>query len=273
MPEHVELQVEGRGVRLEYARILAADDGAPLIVFLHEGLGSLSMWGDWPQRLCRATNTRGLVFSRYGYGHSTPRPTGNWPSDYLELEARVMLPALFAALDIQPEKEKVILFGHSDGGTIALLHSAMFPHTLAATIVLAPHEFVEEVGTQRIKTLQQGFNGSSLARMLKEHHADPTGVFRGWSELWVADRYRDWNIEHWLSRITCPLMVAQGAQDQYGTLEQVHAVTRAVPHAESVILENCRHIPHQEQPEALLNHVRRFLSLHELVDLLAASDS
>lgn len=265
MSEQIAIQNGEHVVTLEYVRIQAEEDDVPIIVFLHEGLGSLSMWSDWPERLCRATNMRGLVFSRYGYGNSSPRPDEPWPIDYLEHEAKFMLPALFAALDITPDRDKVILFGHSDGGTIALLYAAAFPAGLSAAIVLAPHEFVEEMGTQRIAHLQRGFSGSELAKLLAQHHTDPSGVFSGWSELWLSERYQDWSIEHCLSVIACPLLVVQGEQDQYGTVEQVNAIVRAVPHATSILLESCRHIPHQEQPDTLLQHVKDFFSAYKAV--------
>lgn len=268
MPEFVELQIDGHKVHLEYKRIPSPRQGAPLIVFLHEGLGSLSMWGDWPERLCCEANAAGLVFSRYGYGNSTPRTSHPWPTDYLEHEAQVMLPALLEALGINPREEKLILFGHSDGGSISLLYAAAYPDQASAVIAIAPHEFVEDVGRARIASLKSRFYESPLADILSAHHADPLGVFRGWSELWLSSRFRDWNIEERLARITSPLLVVQGAQDQYATLRQVHAVTHRVPHAASVILDNCRHIPHQEQPDKLLQHVCSFLSAFDVRNVI-----
>lgn len=271
MTDRVVLPIEGNELTIEYKRIAARHAAAPLIVFLHEGLGSLSMWEDWPDRLCRATGASGLVFSRYGYGKSTRRTDKEWPTDYLEKEAQVMLPALFDALGIDPAKERVILFGHSDGGTISLLYAAAYPDHPSAVIVLAPHEFVEEMGTARITQLKQAFHSNGLADKLSKHQPDAQAVFTGWSELWLSPRYRDWNIEERLGRITCPLLAVQGAQDQYGTLEQIRAITLRVPQAECVILENCRHVPHQEQPEQLLVHTKRFLASHALLSLSTAT--
>jgi pimeloyl-ACP methyl ester carboxylesterase len=271
MTDHVVLRIEGTERNIEYKRISAQHPAAPLIVFLHEGLGSLSMWEDWPDRLCQATGAAGLVFSRYGYGKSTLRTDKEWPTDYLEQEARVMLPALFDALEINPKKEKVILFGHSDGGTISLLYSAAYPDLPSAVVVLAPHEFVEEMGTARIAQLKRGFHSNGLAEKLSKHQPDAHAVFTGWSELWLSPRYRDWNIEDCLGRITCPLLAVQGAQDQYGTLEQIRTIMRHVPQAECVILEDCRHVPHQEQPEQLLLHTQRFLASHTLLSLSIAT--
>lgn len=258
--ERVVIDAGKGAIELEIQWIARERRDARLIVFLHEGLGSVAIWGDWPQRLCDATGCRGLVFSRYGYGHSTPRPANqDWPHDYLEYEAKIALPALFAALGIDPMRDQPILFGHSDGGTIALLFAAAFPNIPAAIVILAPHVFTEAVGRARILQLQKSYDNGALREKLAQLHDDPDGVFWGWSRLWVAPDYQPWNITALLSSIACPVLMVQGRQDQYGTLDQLEAIKEQVPHAHILVLEECRHVPHLEQPQALLAATAGFL--------------
>lgn len=235
--------------------------GARLIVFLHEGLGSLAAWGGWPRKLCEAAGCRGLVFSRYGYGRSQRRPPHqDWPTDYLGVEAREHLPALFKALAIDPAREAPILFGHSDGATIGLQYAAAFPQAVAAIIVLAPHLFVEQIARARIEQLQQGWQDGRLRARLAQLHDDPEGVFMGWSGCWLAQVFQGWTISDTLAAIRCPTLAVQGTLDQYGTLEQLFELGRQAPHAELLMLDACRHIPHEELPEAVRDAVVDFLS-------------
>jgi pimeloyl-ACP methyl ester carboxylesterase len=256
----VAVPLEDRTIELEIERISPERTSAPLIVFLHEGLGSIAMWGDWPDRLCEATGCRGLVFSRYGYGNSALRTMGQkWPIDYMEQEATDILPALFEVLGIDVAIDKPILFGHSDGGTIALLHAAAFPSSVAAIVTVAPHVFVEEIGMARIAHLRQTYATGKLRGKLRPFHRDPDSVFRGWSDLWLSEEFRSWSITGLLPAIACPVLAVQGEQDQYGTLEQVYAIQRLVPQTQLVILDDCRHVPHQDQPQTLLNAVAAFV--------------
>jgi pimeloyl-ACP methyl ester carboxylesterase len=260
LPQRIEVQVSDGVHELEFRWIAPERNAAPLIIFLHEGLGSLAIWEDWPQRLCDAAGCRGLVYSRYGYGHSSQRPQQqDWPHDYLEREAREILPAFLQALGVDTAREKIILFGHSDGGTIALLYAAAFPQAVACVITLAAHVFTESIGHARISYLQSVWQTGGLREKLARLHADPDGVFHGWSKLWLAADFQSWNITSALATITCPVLTVQGRQDQYGTLVQLDAIKRQVPQAEILVLENCRHVPHQEQPQALLEACTRFL--------------
>jgi pimeloyl-ACP methyl ester carboxylesterase len=235
--------------------------GARLIVFLHEGLGSLAGWGDWPRTLCAAAGCRGLLFSRYGYGRSQRRPPGEaWTFDYLGIEAREHLPALLKALAIDPAREALTLFGHSDGATIALQYAAAFPQGAAAVIVLAPHLFVEPIARTRIEQMRQRWPDGRLRARLARLHDDPEGVFMGWSGFWVAPRFQDWNVGGELATIRCPALAIQGKLDQYGTLEQLFELQRRVPHAELLMLEGCHHVPHEEQSGTVREAVVEFLS-------------
>jgi pimeloyl-ACP methyl ester carboxylesterase len=259
--QHIAITVEGRPVRIDYAWIAAERQDAPLIVFLHEGLGSAAMWGDWPRALCEATGCRGLVYSRYGYGGSQKRPDSaqGWPVDYMEREAREHLPALFGALGVDAARERPVIFGHSDGATIALLYAAAFPRHVRAAVVLAPHVFTEPVARERIERLRENWSDGRLAAHLASLHGDPEGVFEGWSECWLSPAFRNWNVTAAIGTIGCPLLALQGRQDQYGTLEQLDEIQRRVPHAELLILDHCRHVPHEEHPGAVLGAVTAFL--------------
>jgi pimeloyl-ACP methyl ester carboxylesterase len=236
-------------------------EGGRLIVFLHEGLGSLAGWGDWPRQLCEATGCRGLVFSRYGYGHSQQRlMRGAWPADYLDVEAHEHVPALLRALGIDVAAEPPVLFGHSDGATIALEYAAAYPRAASAVIVLAPHLFVEPVAVARIAQLRETWSDGPLRGKLALLHDDPEGVFMGWSGCWTAPSFAGWHIGATLATLRCPVLAIQGTQDQYGTLEQLFELKRRVPHAELLMLEGCRHVPHEEQPDAVRGEVLGFLA-------------
>lgn len=257
------IAVDGISVTLEYEWIGSSLAQAPLVVFLHEGLGAAAQWDDWPRRLCMALGWRGLLYSRYGYGASQARPTADdgWPLDYMEREAREHLPALFAALGIDPAHEHPVLVGHSDGATIALLYAAAFPHHPRATVVLAPHVFAESVARERIARLRAAHGAPSrLAEHLATLHDDPGGVFEGWSRRWVSSAFSGWNVAPAIESIACPLLVIQGRQDQFGTLAQLDEIKRRVPHAELLVVEDCRHVPHEEHGEAVLQQVVRFLN-------------
>jgi pimeloyl-ACP methyl ester carboxylesterase len=253
----VQIAVDGEVVGLEVALI---GSGPRLIVFLHEGLGSLGGWSDWPRALCAAAKCRGLVYSRYGYGHSSIRPPGTpWPHDYLDIEARAYLPALLRALGIDALRDPPILFGHSDGATIALQYAAAFPDAAAAVIVLAPHLFVEPVARARIAQLRDRWNDGRLRARLAQLHDDPDGVFMGWSGCWLDPAFAHWHISATLGSIACPALAIQGTLDQYGTLEQLDDLQRNVPHAELLALEGCHHVPHEEQPDAVREAVVQWL--------------
>jgi pimeloyl-ACP methyl ester carboxylesterase len=265
MSEAVRVKLpDGGSVALEVELIASERTDAPLMVFLHEGLGSAGAWDGWPQALCAAAGCRGLVYSRCGYGRSQALPLapGGWPVDYMEREARVVLPALFDALAIDAGCERPLIFGHSDGATIALLYAAAFPQRVGALIVAAPHVVVEDIARERIGRLQASWGDGRLAERLARLHDDPEAVFKGWSGCWLAPGFRDWDISADLDSITCPVLAVQGAQDQFGTLEQLERIKRHVPQAELLVLDDCRHVPHEEQPQAVLDAVVAFLSRH-----------
>ena len=253
----VELDWHGRPLSLEYQWVGSDDASRPVVVFLHEGLGSVAMWKDFPQRFCDEHRLRGLVYSRYGYGKSTPRLANErWAPDFMHRQAREVLPALLDALGI----ERPWLFGHSDGGSIALLHAASFAEYLRGVIVLAPHIFVEDISVTSIAAAREAYLSQGLRERLARYHADVDSAFRGWNDIWLDPAFRDWNIEAELARISCPVLAVQGEDDEYGTLEQVYGIARKAPQTEVLVLPQCGHSPHRDQPAALSREAGRFIS-------------
>jgi pimeloyl-ACP methyl ester carboxylesterase len=231
-------------------------------VFLHEGLGSVSMWRDFPRRLTEALQCRGLVYSRPGYGQSTPRRHDErWSPDFMHRQAHELLPALFGALQIDTSTDQPWLLGHSDGGSIALLHAARFPQRVKGLIVLAPHILVEDVSITSIRAARSAYETTDLRERLARHHDDPDSAFRGWNDVWLSPAFRDWSIEGEIGAIDCPLLAIQGLDDEYGTLEQVRGIARRVPQTQLLELPSCGHSPHRDQPEAVVRAVGSFMQL------------
>ncbi len=248
--EFLELGWNGKRVHIEHEWLGRERAGRPLLVFLHEGLGSRSMWRDFPQRLCDAGNLRGLVYSRPGYGRSTPRAHDErWGVDFMHRQAHELLPTLLRALRID---EKPWLFGHSDGGSIALLHAARFPDAVAGVVALAPHVFVEDVSVQSITRTREAFASTELPQRLARHHDDVGSAFWGWNDIWLDPGFCAWNIEAELQTIRCPLLAMQGVDDEYGTLEQIRRIQRRLPATHLLELGECGHSPHRDQPEKVI---------------------
>ena len=243
-------------LRIEHEWVGPTEADLPVMVFLHEGLGSVAMWRDFPARLCEAAGARGLVYSRPGYGRSTPRPADErWRPDFMHRQAREVLPALLATLGVQ----QPWLFGHSDGGTIALLYAAAFPQSLRGAIVLAPHILVEEVSVRSIELAREAYLQTDLKQRLARYHDDVDSAFWGWNDIWLDPRFRAWSIEEEISGIRCPVLAVQGVDDEYGTMEQVRGIARRVPRTELLELEDCGHSPHKDQPDAVIAAVTRFV--------------
>ena len=259
----VDIPFDGRTVSIEYGWIAPARTAAPLVVFLHEGLGSLSMWKDYPERLCNAGGYRGLVFSRAGYGRSTRRaPDEHWPVDFMHAQAREVLPRLFERLRVGADGTKPWLCGHSDGGSIALIHAADFPAAVAGVVAVAPHVFVEDLSIRSIAAAREAYRSTDVKVRLARYHDDPDSAFWGWNDIWLDPRFRAWSIEAMLRHLRCPILAVQGEDDEYGTLAQMEAIRRGVPRAEVVVLSDCGHSPHRDQPEALTRAVVDFIVRH-----------
>ena len=256
----VTVSVDGRTADIEYGWVGSAGTAAPLLVFLHEGLGSLAAWKDFPARLCEAADVRGLVWSRPGYGRSTPRAPGErWGVDFMHRQAESVLPALLGALGVAPP---YALLGHSDGGSIALIHAARFPGRVAAAVVVAPHIRTEPFGLAAIREARAAYLHGDLRQRLGRYHADADSAFRGWNDIWLDPAFESWNIEALLPCIRCPLLAVQGLGDEYGTLEQIRGIARRVPRTELLELTDCGHSPHRDRPEALIAAATDFIHRH-----------
>lgn len=242
--------VQGR--RLEYVRLTARAPlpDRPPIVFLHEGLGSISLWRDFPQRVADATGCEAIVFSRYGYGQSTPRDGTPREVRYMHDEALLALPEFLQQLGL----EDFILFGHSDGSSIALLHGADGVPPPRGMIVMAPHVRVEDVTIAGIEAATEAYRTTTLRERLGRHHRDVDSVFASWSDIWLSPAFRAWNIEACLPRITCPILAIQGEEDEYGTMAQVDLIKAQTGSArvELLKLPQCGHSPQRDQPEAVI---------------------
>jgi pimeloyl-ACP methyl ester carboxylesterase len=238
-------------VRIEYRWIHAGRSDAPIALFLHEGLGSIALWKDWPRVLCDRLNCRGLVYSRAGYGKSTPRKQGEkWPIEFLHHQARDVLPELLDALNIDDrERKRMWLIGHSDGGTIALLYASAFPDALAGLAVMTPHVLVEDMTIEAIRQVRNSYEQGSLRDKLAPYHDNIDSAFYGWNDAWLTPAFRDWNIVDELRTITRPLLVIQGHEDEYASMIQLDEIKRAVPHAQLLKLSPCRHSPHRDAPD------------------------
>jgi len=243
--------------RLEYVRLPSAHprEGVPAIVFLHEGLGSVAMWRDFPQKVADATGCEAVVYSRAGYGRSDP---AKLPRDtrYMHDEGLDVLPALLAALEI----DRPILFGHSDGGSIALICAGGTDTKLSGVVVLAPHVMVEGISVASIADAKVAWQTTDLPTRLGKHHADVEAAFRGWNDIWLHPEFRAWNIEEYVPRIACPVLAIQGEDDEYGTMAQIDRIAAHGRDVELVKLADCRHSPHKDQPEAVIEAVGEFVN-------------
>ena len=249
-----DVQVDGH--RLEARLHPPRDAGAPWIVFLHEGLGSARQWKDFPARLAAMTGCGFLVYSRWGYGGSDPRPRP-WPMDFLERETGVVLPALLDAAGIV----RPVLFGHSDGATIALMHAADRPDGVRGVVSEAAHVMLEQVGVQGITRARDRFlHGDLRARLQRQHGDHVEDTVLGWTENWLRPDLREWDIRARLREVICPVLVIQGRDDDFGTLDQVDAIVDHVGGpAEKLILDDCGHIPHREKAREVMAAAARFI--------------
>jgi pimeloyl-ACP methyl ester carboxylesterase len=248
-----EATVDGR--RLETLMFAPRTADRPTIVMLHEGLGSVAMWKDFPQRVADRTGCGVFVYSRYGYGGSD-RLEEKRPVEYMHHEAEV-LPLLLKEVEI----EHPILLGHSDGGSIALIYAGTYPDSPRGLILEAPHIFVEDLSVESIAKAKTLYQTTDLAKKLGRYHRDADATFWGWNDIWLDPPFRSWNIESYLDRIQCPVLVIQGRDDEYGTTRQMEAIQNGVPFAQLQLLANCGHSPHRDQPEATMDRIERFIAL------------
>jgi pimeloyl-ACP methyl ester carboxylesterase len=240
--------------RIEYERVDVGRSDRPVLVFLHEGLGSVAMWKDFPSRVAHATGCSAVAYSRYGYGNSDPLIGARTPA-YMHDEAKTALPLFLDSLAI----EKPILIGHSDGGSIALIHAGARVRPLTAVVTFAAHVLVEDLSVASIAAAKVAYETTDLRTKLARYHADVDSAFWGWNRIWLAPEFRDWNIESYLPGIDCPVLAIQGEDDEYGTMEQMRRIGAQVRDVELLSLEDCRHSPHRDQPEAVVQAITRFV--------------
>ena len=240
--------------RIEYERIGATRAARRTLVFLHEGLGSIAMWRDFPERVAHTTGCDAIVYSRHGYGNSDPL-TEPRTVRYMHDEAQFVLPRLLDLLAI----DRPILIGHSDGGSIALIHAGSGARAVSAVVTLAAHVLVEDVSVASIAAAKTAYETTDLRERLARYHADVDSAFWGWNRIWLAPEFRDWNLEEYLPRIQCPVLAIQGAEDEYGTMEQMRRIDAGIDDVELLMLADCRHSPHRDQPDAVLAAIGGFV--------------
>ena len=256
--------IQLKQAQLEVVQI-GAPDGADTakapIVFLHEGLGSVAMWksrtGFWPEQVCAATGRAGVVYSRRGYGQSQDiddvRGVNRLPADYMHHEAWQVLPDLLEALNVK----NPVLLGHSDGGTIALLHAAR--HPLSACIVMAPHVIAEDVSIAAIEAMREVFVSGDLRKRLSRFHAHVDTAFWQWNDVWLSPAFRSFDIRHDCTNIACDVLALQGVDDAYGTMQQIDDIQPSSGRITRYAVPACGHSPHRDQPEEVLKKVLSFL--------------
>ncbi|WP_118950044.1 alpha/beta fold hydrolase [Taibaiella helva] len=246
-----------------------AENSRGTIMFLHDSLGSVSLWRSFPSVLGQATGCSVLLYDRRGYGLSSPfAPDYQRQTDYMETEAELLIALMEACSIKQP-----ILFGHSDGGTIALLAAAKYPAAVNSVITEGAHIFVEDLTLDGIERAKEQWAITSLKERLEKYHGDKTtAMFNAWTETWLSPGYRDWNIEHFLPQITCPVLVIQGAEDEYGTLAQVDGIVQqASGPAERCIVVNAGHSPHKQSELWLAERCYTFLEQQGCLEHLPES--
>jgi pimeloyl-ACP methyl ester carboxylesterase len=251
-------RIEVNGVRLEVQRIEGRVGTLSPVVFLHEGLGSVAMWRDWPAQVCAATGRAGIVFSRCGYGDSDAvsdvRASGRLGPDYMHREAFDVLPALLAQLGVR----RPVLLGHSDGGSIALLHASR--HALAACVVMAPHVIVEDLSIRSIAQAREAYESGDLRERLRRYHADVDSAFWQWNDVWLSEAFRSFDIRPQCRDIEAPVLALQGEDDPYGTRRQIDEIAPTRGRFEQHLLARCGHSPHRDRPDETRELVAQFLA-------------
>jgi len=239
---------------IEYQRMPAKKKDRPTLVFLHEGLGCVAQWRDFPRRVAEATGCAALIYSRYGHGQSDvcDAPRG---VRFMHDEALLALPELLTQLEIH----NPLLIGHSDGASIALIYAGAGVGSVTGLIAMAPHVFVEDISITGIEKARVAWRTTDLPHKLARYHRDAAKTFAAWNDAWLNPDFRHWNIEEYLPRIASPILAIQGEEDEYGSMAQVDAIAAQAPNVQLLKLIECGHAPHKDQPEATLNAVARFI--------------
>ena len=262
--QFISLPIDAQRIKVEYQWLNSELSDALLLVFLHEGLGSLSMWKQFPQRLCDELHCRGLVYSRPAYGESELWPADEkWEVNFMHRQAYEILPTLLQALNVDTVHNTPWFLGHSDGASITLLYASKFPEQAAGLIALAPHIMVEELTISSIEKARTAYEKNNLREKLANYHKDIDSTFWRWNDVWLNPCFLDWRIEDEIENITCPILAAQGLDDEYGTIEQIRGIKRKLPNSQLLELPNCGHSPHRDQTEALIKEVKSFIHNHK----------
>ena len=242
-------QVTAAGRRLEVQWVGERAPGRPVLVFLHEGLGSIRQWRDFPARVAEATGCPALIYDRYGYGQSDVLQETKRTVRFMHDEALLSLPQMLSSLEI----EKPVLIGHSDGASIALIHAGA-GHAVRGVVAMAPHVFIEPLCLKSIDKAAEAFEKTDLAEKLGRYHRDARKTFYGWADVWLDPDFKGWDIrDEYLPRIRCPVLGIQGRDDEYGTMAQLDEIERrSSGGVELLKLEHCGHAPFREQPEKTL---------------------
>jgi pimeloyl-ACP methyl ester carboxylesterase len=246
------------GTNLEYELLIPSPDSTTTLIFLHEGLGCLAMWRDFPRRVAAATGCRALTYSRAGYGGSTPCTLPR-PLTFMHDEGLKVLPQILATSAVQ----RAVLVGHSDGASIALINAGgAADQRIVGLVLMAPHVFVEELTIQSIRAAAAAYQTTDLRTRLARYHGDQVdSTFFGWTGVWLDQGFRTWNLEALLPRIEVPVLLIQGEEDDYGTLRQLERIQAKLPRgADQLLLPGCGHAPYRERPEATLQAIVGFLA-------------
>jgi pimeloyl-ACP methyl ester carboxylesterase len=245
-----------RDQNIEYEWIGSKTGEAPTIVFLHEGLGCVAMWRDFPMQVAKLSGCSALIYSRAGYGNSDPIRLPR-PVSFMHEEALRVLPDVLDTFDIH----EPILFGHSDGGSIALIYAGSGKGKVRGLILEASHVFVEQLSIESIIKAKDVYQNGSLKTSLERYHGTNVEcAFRGWNEVWLNPEFRSWNIEEFLPNINVPVLVIQGENDQYGTMQQVEAIDNGCAGVvETLLLADCGHSPHRDRPDEVLQRTETFI--------------
>lgn len=247
-------------VRLECQWWGLEQSGKPTLVLLHEGLGCVALWRDFPKRLAEISGCPVFAYSRRGYGQSDPAVLPR-PIDYMRREALYTLPNVLDEIGL----EKGILIGHSDGASIAAIHAGeVADRRISGIVLIAPHFFTEPEGLDSIADAKVAFENGNLRNKLSKYHDDVDNAFHGWNDAWLNPDFQHWNIEYAVDGIAVPVLAVQGRNDAYGTLAQIETIDR-LPSTQvtKVVIDDCGHSPHVEKPEALLQAISDFLFKHE----------
>lgn len=247
-----EVSVDGK--RLEALWIEPRQARRPAIVMLHEGLGSIALWKEFPAKLAERTGCGVLVYSRYGHG-SSDKLMEKRPVRFMHHEGEVVLPELLEKFAIV----KPILVGHSDGGSISLIFAGRYPNAVSGLILEAPHVFVEDLSIASIAQAKVTYETTDFPQRLGRYHANVDATFWGWNDIWLDPAFRSWNIGEYVPKITCPVLCIQGEEDEYGTIAQVEAIKAGAPQTRIAMLPNCKHSPHRDQEAKTLELMAEFV--------------